>query len=65
MSAILLVLFIPEHVRLWNVFPVWYHLTFLLTLAPLLVLGAWLTRTRSSGGPAVHGLRGQPPNLSS
>jgi len=40
LGAVLLVIFIPEHVRLWPLFPPWYHLTFLLTLLPLVVLGA-------------------------
>lgn len=39
-GLVLLVLFAPEHARLWTRFPVWYHLFFLLTLAPLVVLGA-------------------------
>jgi protein-S-isoprenylcysteine O-methyltransferase Ste14 len=65
MGATLLVLFIPEHVRLWNSFPIWYHLTFLVTLVPLLVLGSWLTRTRPSGRSPVDGRSGQPANLSS
>ena len=60
MGAILLAVFLPEHVRLWNAFPVWYHLTFLVTLVPLAVLGSWLTRARTSGGPAADGLSGQP-----
>jgi hypothetical protein len=34
--------FVPAHVQLWHRFPLWYHLTFLLTLAPLVALGAWL-----------------------
>ena len=38
----LLVLFVPEHIHLWDRFPIWYHLTFLVTLAPLVVLGARL-----------------------
>src|SRR4029453_12607640 len=28
-GLILLALFVPEHIRLWSRFPVWYHLTFL------------------------------------
>jgi hypothetical protein len=60
MGAILLVLFIPEHARLWNTFPVWYHLSFLVPLVPLLVLGSWLTRTRTNGRPKADGLSGQP-----
>ena len=44
-GAILLAIFIPEHVlQLWQKFPVWYHLTFLITLVPLVVLGAHLAR---------------------
>jgi hypothetical protein len=33
-GLILLVAFIPQHIALWETFPVWYHLTFLLTLVP-------------------------------
>jgi hypothetical protein len=38
-GLILLALFIPQHISLWNRFPVWYHLTFLLSLVPLTYLG--------------------------
>jgi len=38
-GLILLVMFIPQHIALWNMFPVWYHLTFLLSLVPLTYLG--------------------------
>ena len=38
-GLILLVAFIPQHIALWNVFPLWYHLTFLLSLVPLTYLG--------------------------
>jgi hypothetical protein len=50
LGAVLLVIFIPVHVKVWAFFPVWYHLTFLLTLLPLVVLGARL----------VQGLRRAP-----
>jgi hypothetical protein len=46
-GLILLVAFIPQHIALWNSFPVWYHLTFLLSLVPLTYLGGashWRTR---------------------
>jgi hypothetical protein len=36
---ILLAAFIPEHVMLWDKFPIWYHLTFLLSLVPLTYVG--------------------------
>jgi hypothetical protein len=39
LGALLLLLFIPQHVMLWNKFPVWYHLTFLSSLVPLSYVG--------------------------
>src|SRR5262249_51296342 len=42
-GAVLLVVFIPEHISLWNKFPLWYHLTFLLSLVPLCALGGRLS----------------------
>lgn len=50
LGCIILALFIPVHIQIWAKFPVWYHLTFLLTLVPLVALGAALTRNRSSEG---------------
>lgn len=47
-GLVLLILFIPVHMQLWQKFPVWYHLTFLVTLAPLVSLGAEL-RPRAAG----------------
>jgi hypothetical protein len=41
-GVVLLCLFIPGHYMIWNKFPVWYHLTFLLSLLPLTLLGAAL-----------------------
>ena len=46
----ILALFLPLHVEIWNKLPVWYHLTFLITLAPLVALGAALASTRTIGG---------------
>jgi hypothetical protein len=60
LGAVLLVAFIPAHVGLWNLFPVWYHLTFLVTLVPLVVLGSWLTRARMSDKPAADGTKRDP-----
>ena len=42
LGLVLLAVFIPVHVGFWHAFPVWYHLTFLVTLAPLIAVGAWL-----------------------
>ena len=44
LGALLVIFFIPVHVGLWHRFPVWYHLTFLLTLAPLVAAGGGLWR---------------------
>jgi hypothetical protein len=41
-GLLLLALFVPDHIHIWDKFPVWYHLTFLVTLAPLVALGARL-----------------------
>src|SRR5215813_9810325 len=43
-GIVLLGLFIPGHYMLWSKFPVWYHLTFLVSLLPLTLLGAALYR---------------------
>jgi hypothetical protein len=47
---IIAAMFLPVHVSLWNRFPVWYHLAFLVPLAPLVALGGW--RARSAGEKA-------------
>jgi hypothetical protein len=39
LGIVLLIAFIPIHINLWDKFPLRYHLTFLLTLIPLSVLG--------------------------
>ena len=54
LGVILLIAFIPVHVRLWSLFPFWYHMVFLVTLIPLVVLGSRLRRTRGgvAGAPA-------------
>jgi hypothetical protein len=49
-GLVLLAMFVPVHVGLWNKFPVWYHLAFLLPLAPLVALGA---RLQSGRGEAT------------
>jgi len=42
LGILLLALFIPNHYLLWDKFPIWYHLTFLISLLPLTLLGAML-----------------------
>ena len=48
LAGIMVVLFIPVHYTLWDKFPVWYHLFFLLSLAPAVLLGASLLPKRVS-----------------
>ena len=43
-AAVLLLFFLPVHYGLWHKFPVWYHLAFLVTLAPLVLLGGAVQR---------------------
>ena len=44
-AAIMLLLFVPVHYMLWAKFPIWYHLFFLITLAPTMLIGARLWRS--------------------
>ena len=39
-GVLMLLIFIPQHVTLWEKFPVWYHLTFLLSFVPLTYVGS-------------------------
>jgi hypothetical protein len=45
-GGLLLVVFIPVHIMLWDRFPVWYHLTFLVSLAPLTYVGGKIGEVR-------------------
>jgi hypothetical protein len=52
-GLLLLVAFIPEHIMLWEKFPVWYHLTFLLSLVPLTYVGGMaVNRGATSAAPS-------------
>jgi len=42
LGVLVLVAFLPVHYQLWNKFPIWYHLVFLLTIVPLVLAGARL-----------------------
>ena len=55
LGAIILAGFIPGHVALWDKFPLWYHLTFLVTLVPLVVLGCRLTSRATVLAPVKSG----------
>jgi hypothetical protein len=47
LGALLLAMFLPVHYNLWNKFPVWYHLLFLLTIIPFVVAGARIGAPRA------------------
>lgn len=40
LAGVLLIAFIPVHYSLWERFPAWYHLVFLLSLVAVTILGA-------------------------
>lgn len=52
-GVLMLVLFLPQHVMIWQKFPVWYHLTFLLSLIPLTWVGTYFARASSGKQPWV------------
>jgi len=43
-AVIMVVLFVPVHYMLWAKFPIWYHIFFLGSLVPTLLIGAALSR---------------------
>jgi hypothetical protein len=50
-GLVVLALFLPSHIQLWHRFPLWYHLTFLVPLVPLMALGSALA-AKLKPGPA-------------
>ena len=42
-GSVVLAMFVPLHIAIWSKFPVWYHLTFLLTIIPAVLVGALLS----------------------
>ena len=52
-GVILLIVFIPEHVMLWDKFPIWYHLSFLLSLVPLTYVGNSIARDATRQRPVI------------
>jgi hypothetical protein len=45
-GLVLLAMFLPVHYSLWHKFPVWYHLTFLVSLVVLSAFGALFSKQR-------------------
>ncbi len=46
-GIVVLAMFLPAHIAIWSRFPVWYHLTFLLTIVPAVLVGALLPPRRN------------------
>jgi hypothetical protein len=46
-GVVVLAMFLPVHIAIWSKFPAWYHLTFLLTIVPAVLLGALLPPRRN------------------
>jgi hypothetical protein len=46
-GMVVLGMFAPIHIAIWSKLPAWYHLTFLLTIIPAVLVGARLTRGRN------------------
>jgi hypothetical protein len=53
-GVLLLIAFIPQHSMLWDKFPIWYHLTFLLSLVPLTYVGSRLAPQRGGATDAIR-----------
>ena len=51
-GCLALAIFLPLHISIWNLFPAWYHLTFLLSLLPSVLAGAWLAGPRVMQTPS-------------
>jgi hypothetical protein len=50
LAVALVLFFIPVHYALWAQFPLWYHAVFLISLAPLVLVGASVARHAASRG---------------
>jgi hypothetical protein len=50
-GIVILAQFLPTHIRLWEKLPPWYHLFFLLTLVPLIVVASRLVVSWLAAGP--------------
>jgi len=46
-GGVVVAMFLPVHIGIWSKFPAWYHLTFLLTIVPAVLVGALLPARRN------------------
>ncbi len=47
-GSTILAMFVPVHIAIWSKLPAWYHLTFLLTIIPAVLVGALLPLRRNN-----------------
>ena len=55
LGSVVLAIFAPMHIAIWSKFPVWYHLTFLLTIIPAVLVGALLPTLGNKDLNEVYG----------
>ena len=53
LGVLLTVFFIPVHYNLWDKFPLWYHAVFVISLFPLTLAGAYLSRNANRAAPTA------------
>ena len=53
-GTVVLAMFGPWHIANWSKFPAWYHLTFLLTIIPAVLVGALLPPRRNNDRNEVY-----------
>jgi len=53
-GCVVLAMFLPLHIAVWSKLPAWYHLTFLLTIVPAVLVGALLPGHRNKDLNNVH-----------
>jgi hypothetical protein len=46
-GSVVFAMFLPVHIAIWSKLPAWYHLTFLLTIIPAVLVGALLPPRRN------------------
>ena len=53
-GSVVFAMFAPWHIANWSRFPAWYHLTFLLTIIPAVLVGALLPPRRNKDVSKVY-----------
>jgi hypothetical protein len=53
-GGVVLAMFLPVHISIWSRFPIWYHLAFLLTIVPSVLVGALIVKRSSVLSPRLR-----------